>query len=347
MDYLIRFVQNHESFRQPELEALSTLNKIHTETLTYSPTSPFSTIRLHHSKLPSSKAAHQLISRSVLSKGIYELWGRGTSYDELHADVKQRSWYLWARYKDVSFRFFMDSFCGKRSSTEQTAIFNAFRYLGFEGKIDLKAPAEVWVVFEEWEDVKGKLDNAGLRYGVVGDTVDLSQTASSRKPRTLFFGRKIGSSSRSLIEKHDLKQRPYISTTSMDAELALVTATLALAAPGKLFLDPFVGTGGFLVAAAELGAVTLGSDIDGRSFKGKSATLEKGIGANFTKYGLTDLYGDCIISDLIHTPYRCGSHRPCPDPLPDVNGLASSEKPSSGRWLDGIICDPPYGVREG
>ena len=67
----------------------------------------------------------------------------------------------------------------------------------------------------------------------------------------------------------------------MDAELALVTVTLALAGPGKLFFDPFVGTGGFMVAAAELGAVTLGSDIDGRSYRGKGKGMEKGVLANY------------------------------------------------------------------
>lgn len=117
----------------------------------------------------------------------------------------------------------------------------------------------------------------------------------------------------------------------MDAELALVTANLSLAAPGKLFFDPFVGTGGFLVSAAEFGALTIGSDIDGRSFRGKGKTLEKGVGANFHRYQLEDKFGDCIISDLTNTPWR-------------ISPVSAKD---SSAWLDGIICDPPYGVREG
>ena len=147
----------------------------------------------------------------------------------------------------------------------------------------------------------------------------------------MFFGRKIGCSSRHLIDKHDLKKRPYISTTSMDAELALVTANLALAGPGKIFFDPFVGTGGFLVSAAEFGAFTFGSDIDGRSFRGKGKGIEHGVGANFGKYGLEHGLGDCMISDLTNTPLRAST-----------NGSSMAE-----RWLDGILCDPPYGIREG
>ena len=36
MDYLVRFVQVHESFRRPELEALAALANVHVELLTYS-----------------------------------------------------------------------------------------------------------------------------------------------------------------------------------------------------------------------------------------------------------------------------------------------------------------------
>ena len=141
----------------------------------------------------------------------------------------------------------------------------------------------------------------------------------------IFLGRKVGISRRHLVDKHDLKKRPYISTTSMDAELALITAILALAAPGKLFLDPFCGTGGFMVAAAELGAIVFGSDIDGRSFRGKGTGLEKGVMKNMKRYGIDSLFGDCLTSDLTNTPFRLGR----------------------GRCLDWMIADIPYGVREG
>lgn len=106
----------------------------------------------------------------------------------------------------------------------------------------------------------------------------------------------------------------------MDSELALVTANIALAGPGKLMYDPFVGTGSFPVAAAHFGATVWGSDIDGRSIRGKgNASLV----SNFQQYGLMSCYGDSFVSDLTNTPLR---------PI---------------RLFDGIICDPPYGVREG
>lgn len=329
MDFLVRLVQAHESFRKAELEALSSLERVKIDILDYRPGSPFCVIRIHpgrDSQEPLESAARSFISRSVMSKGIYQLWGQGTTYEELHEDIKARSSSLWKEFEHTPFKFTVDTFCGKRSTAEQREIIDSFRYLGFEGKISMKNPEAEFAVCEAWEEAEEynhdtQTTKALERNGVI----------EKRKPKRLFFGRYLGGSRRHLIEKHDLKKRPYISTTSMDAELALLTATIALAAPGKIFYDPFVGTGGFMVAASELGALTLGSDIDGRSFRGKGQGLRSGVGANFQLYGLTGLFGDCFTSDLIHTPLR----------------FQRSYSGKQNRWLDGIIADPPYGVREG
>lgn len=321
MDYLIRFVQAHETFRRPELEALARLAGVDIEIVFYSPVSPFCIIHFNNTASRNIEViARHFISNSILSRGIYELWGVGINYSNLHLDVTLRSQHLWASYKSRSFKFTIDGYLGKRSSVQQRELINSFSYLGFDGKIEMNSPYATFTVFEDWEAPDP------LRPTLAAENGELRQV------KQLYFGRLTGESSRDLTFKHDLKSRPYISTTSMDAELALVTATLALAAPGKLFLDPFVGTGGFMVAAAELEAMSLGSDIDGRSFRGKGRGLEKGVGANFAKYGLEDFFGDCIISDLTNTPLR------------STTSVASIQQ---SRWLDGIISDPPYGVREG
>jgi tRNA (guanine10-N2)-methyltransferase len=106
----------------------------------------------------------------------------------------------------------------------------------------------------------------------------------------------------------------------MDAELALITANITLAAAGKIFYDPFVGSGSFTVACAHFGAQAFGSDIDGRSIRGKGKT---NVLSNFVQYNLTSQYGDNFVADLTNTPLR------------------------NARIFDGIVCDPPYGVREG
>lgn len=131
----------------------------------------------------------------------------------------------------------------------------------------------------------------------------------------------MGSGARDLATTYTLKTRRYISTTSMDSELALVTANIAHAAPGRLFYDPFVGTGSFPVAAAHFGALAFGSDIDGRSIRG---ARKGGVKGNFEQYGLGHLLGGMFTADLTNSPVCVGR-----------------------RLWDGIVCDPPYGVREG
>jgi len=57
--------------------------------------------------------------------------------------------------------------------------------------------------------------------------------------------------------------------------------------------------------------------------RGKSK--ERNLRSNFVQYGLEGVFGDCFVADLTNSPIR----------------------EERGRWLDGIVCDPPYGVREG
>lgn len=261
-------------------------------------------------KLPDEAAARALISRSILAKDIWELWGQGTTYEELHADVRQRTEPRWADYRDASFAFRVKGYAGKRSQAVNQEIIRSFSYLGFQGPIRFKNPDEQFIVLEEY----------------VGDPETATiGTPQMSEPRKIYMCRFIGDSAREIVNKYDLKKRRYISTTSMDAELSLVTANMALAAPGKLFFDPFVGTGGFMVAASHFGALTLGADIDPRSFRGKDEDRKKGksMMENFKQYNITSKLVDAFASDLTNTPLR------------------------DSQLLDGIVCDPPYGVREG
>ena len=334
MDYLIRFAQTHESFRRPELEALSTHAELPCEIVSYAEDSPFCVVRFPNLHLGEGLAQTRVDidariktfeSRSILSRCIYEIWGHARDYEEIHKDVRRKSQHLWDAFRHVSFKFSVDCYGSTRDVEQQRQIINSFKYLDLRGQIRMKDPEAEFAVLEEWLPVTLRCET-GLNSGNVEQAVGQQAGTSLRR---IFLARKIGDSCRSLREKHDLKKRPYISTTSMDAELALLTANMALAKPGTVFLDPFVGTGGFMVAAAELGAVVLGADIDGRSFRGKGLGLDMGVGANFGKYRLTHLFGDCMTSDLTNTPFR------------------STTNSKDGRWLDGIICDPPYGVREG
>lgn len=243
---------------------------------------------------------------------IHELWGSGADLATVHSQVRAGTAHLWQQYMTCSFKFTIDSYQGSRTSEDKVAIINSFAYLGFAGPIKMRGADEEFVLFEDWEFNSTPLG--------IPD------------PRHYYFGRYLGSGARELPKKLDLKKRRYISTTSMDAELALVTANLALAGPGKIMYDPFVGTGSFPVACAQFGAVAFGSDIDGRSMRGdeKKRTLR----GNFEQYGLLGGLGGMFTADLTNSPIRRVPLRYGGDGV-------------TGRVFDGIVCDPPYGVREG
>ncbi|KAK3114788.1 hypothetical protein LTR53_006522 [Teratosphaeriaceae sp. CCFEE 6253] len=294
MDYLVRFLQIHETFRQPETQALADLAGIPIEWPFYSDDSPFAVLRFPDCSDPDT-AAKALISRSILSTGIYELWGQGRDYAALHEDIRARTETSWPRFSHQTFRFKIDSFHGSHTLDEHRDIIETFKYMAFTGLIQMKNPVNKFDVFEDYE-----LD--------------------APVPRRLFFGRQVAESDRRAMNKYDLKKRSYIATTSMDAELSLVTANIAQAAPGTLFYDPFMGTGSFPVSCAHFGATVFGSDLDGRSIRGKNGRSVKG---NFEQYTTLSHYLGGFVADLTNSPLR--------------------EK----RNLNGIVCDPPYGVREG
>lgn len=256
--------------------------------------SPFAIIRFEQDADP-AQACKALLSRSILSFAMYEVWGVGKTYEELHEDVRLRTERLWKQYRTNSFKFEIDCCHGSRSSSEQREIIESFRYMDMQGPIIMNKPEYHFTIFEDY---------------VLHD----------KEPRKLYFGKLMAESGRKAIAKYNLKRRKYIATTSMDAELSLITANLALAAPGKLAYDPFMGTGSFPLACAHFGSTVFGSDMDGRSIRGKK---DRSVKANFVQYGTISLYMDGFAADLTNTPLR------------------------TSRYLDSIVCDPPYGVREG
>ncbi|KAK0643335.1 S-adenosyl-L-methionine-dependent methyltransferase [Cercophora newfieldiana] len=307
MDYLIRFSQSHETFRLPEIQALAVIEGVDLKVASYSLESPFCIVNL-----ASEGDARRLIRRSILVQTIHELWGSGPTLEDVHAAVRERTPQFWERYMTCSFKFTLDSYQGSRSSEEKVRLIDSFSYLGFAGPIVMKRPDEEFILFEDW---------------LWGSAVQ-----GIKEPKHYYFGRYIATGARDMPKKLDLKKRRYISTTSMDSELALVTANLALAAPGKLMYDPFVGTGSFPIACAQFGALTFGSDIDGRSIRGDSG--KKTLRGNFEQYGLLSGLGGMFTADLTNSPIRRQS-------------LGTSSDGVQGRIFDGIVCDPPYGVREG
>ncbi|KAG7924894.1 hypothetical protein KL925_005067 [Ogataea polymorpha] len=143
------------------------------------------------------------------------------------------------------------------------------------------------------------------------------------QPDYMYFGREVEVSERSrgVLERYEIAKRPYYGTTTFDAELALVSCNLAQTQAGQLIYDPFVGTGSFALAAAHYGAFAYGTDIDFRTLKGKGPSRR--LATNFEKYGTSHLFGDVLCMDFTHNAFR------------------------KNLLFDSIVCDPPYGVREG
>ncbi|KAF7728275.1 hypothetical protein EC973_006449 [Apophysomyces ossiformis] len=307
--YLVQFAQFHNEFRLPEFRSLAQLEKIKYSYVEedYKLDNPFFVV-----ELDSDDDARKLVRRAILIKNVYEIWGQGKSYEEVHADVKssperwtkETSRYTITKpaYNDLSFKFTVSCFGSTINAKRQLEVINSFSYLGFDGPIDMKKP-----------DVQfGVLEDYGSMAGIAG--------APAEAPERIFMGRLVASGSRDLVQKYNLKKRKYLGTTSMDAELSLVMANQALAGPGKLVYDPFVGTGSFLFTCAHFGSYTLGSDIDGRQIRGKSADC--GVKSNIKQYNLQGRVLDSLVFDVCHHPWRCKD------------------------WLDAIVT-APYGVRAG
>ncbi|KAJ3018266.1 hypothetical protein HKX48_002997 [Thoreauomyces humboldtii] len=295
--YLICFAQFHMDFRLPELESLAILEGVALsfDKTTYSNDHPFLL-----AEIESDEQAAKLVRRSILIKEAVRLWADEPSLPALLARVRSRP-ELYAPYDGSSFKFHVGAYGRTLDQDAQVARIEQFAFMPC-GQVNLKTPDVEFVLIED--------------YG----TVETRGAITPEVPFRVMFGVRAGKGDRSLITKYDLKKRKYLGTTSMDAELSLVMANQALAGPGSFVLDPFVGTGSFLVTCAHYGSYTLGADIDGRQIRGKDG---RDIQSNAEQYNLTGRIVGTLIADIAHHPWR-------PRPI----------------W-DAIVCDPPYGVRAG
>ncbi|KAH3679201.1 hypothetical protein WICPIJ_008701 [Wickerhamomyces pijperi] len=319
-EYLVFLAQQHPNFRLAEIHALAQLIDLEVDLSQHDPTTPFLIV-----KIADEEKAKKWLSRAILTKAIYELWGHGDTEELLHQDVKARKeMNEWSKYEQSSFKFDFQGYQGSRPNKSKVKIMERFAYLPFEGPIRMKDPDEVFTVVEHY--------------------VPVTEHDSAEAPSHLYFGRLVSLTGRStgMLEKYDLKKRNYIGTTTFEAELSLVSCNLAHVSPGDFMYDPFVGTGSFLVAGAAYGALTVGSDIDGRLIRGKGNNTKmqndsegksqkkkkqggevKDIQSNFKQYGNKELFLDVLTMDFTHNAFR--------DTLK----------------FDCIVCDPPYGIREG
>jgi tRNA (guanine10-N2)-methyltransferase len=252
----------------------------------------------------------------MLVRGVMELWGEGSSWEELQSNVSNYDPIDKAKYAapDQSFKLVVESWGQTVTLEEKLNIIESFeKCTQLQGPVDLKTPMHYFWAIECSIPHKNLccLPQLPIRY-YFGRQIFTEETCSVRLNR---------------LPIYDLKKRRYLGPTSMDPELSYIMCAMGGTKKLSLFLDPFVGTGSVLIAAADIGAHTLGTDIDIRVIK--HGKLDKkgqpvNIWTNFKDYKLPAPLG-LLRLDLNRSPFR-----------KDLEEI-----------LDVIVADPPYGVRAG
>ncbi|KAI9017523.1 S-adenosyl-L-methionine-dependent methyltransferase [Gaertneriomyces semiglobifer] len=295
--FLIHFAHFHMDFRLQELESLAVYENVPLsfDAAEYQNNHPFLIV-----DLPSKEIAAKLVRRAILVRAVYELWGSAPSYDDLVSKIKECYQETYKPYDGTTWKFIVESFGKSLKPDQQLERIHKFAFLPVNGGVTLADPQTTFAILE--------------------DHSDAVRRESEGTPRMVYMGVLVGTGERHAVAKYNLKKREYLGTTSMDAELSLVMANMALAGPGKMVLDPFVGTGSMLVTCAHFGSYTMGADINGLQIRGKG---KSNIQSNVRQYGLGGHVLDNVVCDIAHHPWR------------------------DGEWFDAIVTDPPYGVRAG
>ncbi|CAG9769697.1 unnamed protein product [Ceutorhynchus assimilis] len=305
--YLLWFAQEHIEFRNAEIESLLSLFKIEMR-YAQKPQSkePFWIV-----EFSSEGDAQLLTSRSVSLRNCMELWGHEKSVDLLHNSLRKKC-EIFAPYfsPNKSFKIEVETYCKHFTQQEKVNKLETFNYLPIEGQVRLNNP-DTCLQYIEY-------------YGIIpNDPPEL--------PHDVFFGKCVAYGLRQLMKKLSLKTRKFIGNTSMDPQLSLLMANQAKVKNGDIILDPFVGSGSLLVAAAEFGGYVFGSDIDYLMLHGKTKpsrirqqkrASDESVRANMQQYNLEHKYLDVLINDFAMVFWR------------------------DSFEFDAIITDPPYGIRE-
>ncbi|XP_013783068.1 tRNA (guanine(10)-N2)-methyltransferase homolog [Limulus polyphemus] len=242
----------------------------------------------------------------------FKLWGQGATHEDLHTQLKQISLGYIEPFchPDKSFKVEVETFGKKISRNDKVNRIEDLDFLPLRGPIKLKDPDNIFHLIEYY----------GLDPNSVPDN-----------PYQVFFGQWICDGQRHLITQIALKDRKFIGNTSMDPKLSLIMANMAKICHGDLVLDPFVGSGSLLVAAATFGGYVCGTDLDFLMVHGKAKPTrcnqkkrepDENIRSNLRQYGLESHYLDVIVADAALPVW------------------------SDQCMFSAIIADPPYGIRE-
>ncbi|XP_037699643.1 tRNA (guanine(10)-N2)-methyltransferase homolog isoform X3 [Choloepus didactylus] len=237
--YLLLMAQEHLEFRLPEIKSLLSLfgGQFANSQETYGK-SPFWIL-----SIPSEDIARNLMKRTVCAKSIFELWGHGKSPEELYCSLKNYPVEKMVPFlhSNSTYKIKIHTFNKTLTQEEKVKRIDALEFLPFEGKVNLKKPQHIFSILED--------------YG-------LDPNCIPEHPNNIYFGRWIADGQRELIESYSVKRRHFIGNTSMDAGLSFIMSNQGKVKENDIVFDPFVGTGGLLIASAHFGAYVYGTDID-------------------------------------------------------------------------------------
>ena len=318
--YLCYFLHRHLDFRREELQALADMAGCGADIKWREPHGGVDHSPFWRVYIPTEELAVEVCRRSVLTRALIEVWGEGDTQEELNAAVKafpdeRKDPYI---AEGTTFKVCVEDFGKTEHGTEKNpwshvvARIDALKpVLQFRGRARMKGPQHLF-----WSIESANAD-------------DLKGVPSDIPPRR-YFGRVVATGDRSPLSKYDLKKRRYLGPTSMDVEMGLIMCNMIQARPGGVVWDPFCGTGSLLINAAHFGALTMGSDIDIRVIKWGKKDKRTGqnvdVWTNFEDYGLEPPVG-LLRMDLHKHSWTSSAH--------------------AEGTLQGVVGDPPYGVRAG
>ncbi len=204
------------------------------------------------------------------------------------------------------------------STSEETMILQALKKMDFTKLIRPKSRFGVKVTRIRREASEFNVDELQGKIGseiwkAMNGEIEISLTSPDVlffgviNGNQFFFGPHLASRGRKGFSQRRSPFRPFFVPSAIHPKIARVLVNLSRASPGNNFLDPFCGTGGLLLEAAEIGCIPIGLDIDVSMVAGSQQNL-----AHFE--------------------------------VPFYGGLADArEPPIREESFDALATDPPYG----
>ncbi|UKJ88059.2 tRNA (guanine(10)-N(2))-methyltransferase [Theileria orientalis] len=263
----------------------------------------------------SEQILKSIFERCILVKSVLNIWNEATDYDqlasklleenkdEIEKHLKNKKWSVkFTRHNNKSIGNNLVEILGKLSAVFDDA-----------GEVDLDNPDTRIVIIE--------------KYTINKKTVE-------KKLERIYFGHLLYERFNNLWwNNFNLSARPILGPTSLETSLSFIMSNLGKVGSDSIVYDPFVGSGGALIASSTFGGWCFGSDIDmrilrgwGISYKNPNTSAEydsTNVFVNFSHYNLQ--VPEILRCDIKYSPFKDSS--------------------ISDGWVDSIITDPPYGNR--